>query len=261
MIPTSEILEADLRRKAAAMCEFAERAAHYIDTAAGETPAQKYPADLRFVLKEPSWGTSLVFTYCVEVNHPGWPSGHRLRHLSIQLSIRGEVTQGQLQAAREELLAGYLPMVRCFFPLADALGVELFADAPVPVVDPREGKEGNVHMRTPVVAHFIQDMDADAPTAGARHDGVLLDPEGRPLPGTPRPQPPPPTPRRSLEEVLVVDGTVVLGRCSGCGAEIQVPLASIAGAPGYPTPPPADGPAPDNVRPLIHRPGRRPRRR
>ena len=143
------VLEVEARR----MVAFAHLPEHYLRPDAGESPGRTYPAHLVTRLKLPNWETQVRFEYSVDVRN-----GRGVRHLSVQLSVPGHLTQGEVNAAAPSLLPLFDAGVRMFFPLVDNIRYQIVAAAPIPVVDARQApRDRNVHHRTPVTFHFLVD--------------------------------------------------------------------------------------------------------
>jgi len=161
------LLEVEARR----MVGFAHDPEHYLHPDRGESPDRTYPAHLVTRLKLPNWETQVKFCYSVDVR-----DGRGVRHLSVQVSVPGYLTQGEVTGAAPQLLQLLDDPVRMFFPLAEGIRYQITALAPIPVVDARQDpRNRNVHHRTPVVFHFLVDhgvVDEDAaralPTAKRR---------------------------------------------------------------------------------------------
>lgn len=158
MTPT--LTQADLGswldKEARRMASFAHEVEHFVHVYRKESASQLYPRDLVYRMKLPAWETILVYTYSVDV----LADGAHHRHLSIQFSVPGEVTQGEVNAYKRKLLELVSPMVRLFFPMHDEVESRLFVSAPVPVVDSRDGRRGgNLHFRTPTHLHFSVPWD------------------------------------------------------------------------------------------------------
>jgi hypothetical protein len=121
-----------------------------------------------------------VFTYTVDVP----PNAHPQRHLSIQIPVPGQLSQGELVRYQAALTQLYEPIVLEYFPAA-RLGVPvrtaLRAGDAWPVVDPSLPRELRAQTwKTPVVFDFVQDHDPANATAPRRR-ATILGPDGNPL--------------------------------------------------------------------------------
>ncbi len=126
------------------------------------------------------WETKLVFTYTCDV----LPDGRTMRHLSVQMSVPGIVTTGELNVNQDLLLGNFEPIVKLYFPMHPAVAASMRAAAPVPIVNNAQSKsDAVIHHRTPVLADFFVDHNANAvlPPPEPRKKVRLLGPDGRPL--------------------------------------------------------------------------------
>lgn len=153
-----------LDEEARRMVAFAHDPEHYIRPADHESAEVMYPAHLVLRMKLPSWETSVKFVYSVDVR-----DGRGTRHLSVQISVPGHLSQGEVTMAAPTLLEIFDRPVRCFFPLTEGIRYQIIASAPIPVVDPRSPpSERNVHYRTVVTFHFVVDHGIVDEVAAAR---------------------------------------------------------------------------------------------
>lgn len=142
-----------LELRAKEMVAFAHDPDHYLRPLLGQSPDRTYPAFMVYRLKLPNWETAVKFSYSVDVRE-----GRGVRHLSVQVSVPGFLTQGEVTSSAPALLELLDAPVRMFFPLVDDLRYHVTALAPVPIVDARvAAKDRNVHYRTPVAFHFLVD--------------------------------------------------------------------------------------------------------
>src|SRR3972149_4054922 len=139
---SAEDLAQHLAERAPVMVARAHLPEHWVRTWLGEGP----PPEQRYAMKLLDWETRVVFAYTVDLvpvpldaqvgDTPGPQEARPHRHLSRQISVPGEVTQGELNVVREHVLSLFQPVVPLFFPLAEAVGVRFVAHAPIPGADP-----------------------------------------------------------------------------------------------------------------------------
>lgn len=118
--------------------------------------------ELRFTVKEGAhWETKLTFCYTVDVVVLKRRVA-RMKHLSVQMSVPGQLTRGQLNAGgAEEFLQQLEPIIKLFFPLTPEVATAApRALDPIPVArDEDNMKRGNVVFRTPILFDFFVDHD------------------------------------------------------------------------------------------------------
>jgi len=156
-------------------------------------PVEALGPDHKHRIKLPSRETTLFFTYAIddlpdlagaaelatadavdEMSNAElklWERGLRrvqVRHLCVQISVPGHVTQGIVNVGKLDFLEFFSPMVKVFFPLHESLKATLMAHQPVPIVDQRASKGDDVvAFRTPISAHFVVDVnDVESLNAG-----------------------------------------------------------------------------------------------
>lgn len=150
---------------------YAHQADHYVDVDQGESASHR--PEHRFVFRAPQRETTVVFVYSVDLVTEGGEV-RQLRHLSIQFSMPGPITQGQANGFTTELHQMAEPYVKLFFPMRDKFRTRVQAFAPVPVVDARKPKgQGNVHFRTPIVTHYVVDQNDTSLLAGSGMAGLV----------------------------------------------------------------------------------------
>lgn len=154
----------DLPRHAERMVAFAHDRSHYCDPTKGENPQATYPAHLTLRVKPPNAGSQLLLCYSVDV-----VDGKAHRHLSVQWSEPGSVTQRDLVETSAPGLELLTPIVRMFFSEDTRVSYSCRALAPVPLVDATVSpSERNVTFRTPVVFHFLADHEVVDEVVAAR---------------------------------------------------------------------------------------------
>ena len=144
--------------------------------------------ELRFTVKEGAhWETKLTFCYTVDVVVLRRRVA-RMRHLSIQMSVPGALTRGQLNADVGPFMEQLDPVLKLFFPLAPKIAAPSpRALDPVPVARTEEGmKQGNVVYRTPILFDFFVDHEDPErlfreETQQKRKKVQLYGPRGEPL--------------------------------------------------------------------------------
>lgn len=133
----------------------------------------------RYLLVEHQTRTTI--TYTVDV-----PQGRPLRHLSLQVTVPGQLTQGQITDHESELAGMHEGLVLQFMPAA-ALGmgirVSVRVGDPWPVVDPEKPLAIRVQTwKTPVCFDYVLDHElVEAPGPGPKRRVQLFGPDGRPL--------------------------------------------------------------------------------
>lgn len=133
----------------------------------------------RYLLVESQ--TRLIITYTVDVP----PNQRPWRHLSLQVTVPGQVLQGELLAIQDELLRAQEPIVLAFFPAA-ALGTSVRAGIRAgdawQVIDPTKPVDIRAATwKTPILFDFVMDHGLDQqPTEPAKRVR-LYGPNGQPL--------------------------------------------------------------------------------
>ena len=155
-IDASLLLGSSLEREAERMRAFAHQPEHYIRVFEGaHGPAEHverlYRDTLVYRQKQEGWETRIRYTYSVDV----LANGRAVRHLCVQISVPGQITQGEINLVKDHLAAQMDGIAKTFFPLDTDVGFVARALAPIPVVD--NTGERNVHFRTPVGFHFTAD--------------------------------------------------------------------------------------------------------
>ena len=128
--------------------------------------------------------TRVILTYTVDNGPPEAPA----RHLSIQITVPGRLSQRAVDEYKDTLLSMQEGIVRAFFPAA-AVGVGVRAGMRVgtpwefrdPVLKDAVGIKA-LSWKTPVVMDFVMDHDLAEPTpTGPRRKVQLYGPDGTPL--------------------------------------------------------------------------------
>lgn len=141
----------DLVRDSGRMKDFAHDTEHYIFVDEGQSAELLHPAHLVWRQRVEGWETQVKVVYSVDVS-----KGRAWRHLSVQISVPGVLTQAELRANPAPLLELYEPIVKLFLPFQDQVAYRVQVSPPVPVVDPRD-QDRQLTFRTPVTMHFLYD--------------------------------------------------------------------------------------------------------
>lgn len=142
-------------------------------------------AYLSYKYKLVSNDTRAAIVYTVDVVPPGMSVSGTQRHLSIQITVPGQVTQGELANVQDQLLAGLDGIVGVFLPAA-RLGVEVVAGAragePWEVVDPSKPIEIRAKTwKTPVVFDFMMSHELLVNREKPKKKVQLYGPNGQPV--------------------------------------------------------------------------------
>lgn len=124
--------------------------------------------------------TRMTITFTVDV-----PETRPLRHLSLQVTVPGQLTQGLVTGHEAELASMHEGIVLLFFPaaaLGSGIGVGVRVGDAWQVIDPNKPKELRAQTwKTPVVFDYVLDHELEAIPIGPKRKVQLYGPDGRPL--------------------------------------------------------------------------------
>lgn len=136
---------------------FAHRPENALRVLDDERVEVRFPGgELRFAARLPDWESRIVWTYTVEVirdERPGSGHGERtIRHLSVQQSVPRDVTQGQVNVAKDAIIGWWSWVAPMFFPGESAVACHVRAEPFVVVGHPVTRMTS---VRTPIILHFV----------------------------------------------------------------------------------------------------------